>query len=118
MNQLLYKGKKRTLPHERSTSSSKRRKTYRGTSSTGKKNRGTTEDNQRPKVENDRLQYFNKFGFGSVKVSKILRESVTVRLRFCSKSQTSVMVRLRFASCKKPRFRFRFRFRLVKNPCF
>ena len=53
-------------------------------------------------IGNDRLQYFNKFGFGSVTVFRILRKSVTVRLRF--------------TSCKKPRFRFRFR--LVKNPGF
>ena len=31
---------------------------------------------------NDRLQYFNKSGFGSVTVFRILRKSVTVRLRF------------------------------------
>ena len=53
------------------------------------------------KLGNDRLQYFNKFGFGSVTVSKILRGSVTVRLRFCSKSQTSVTVRFRFTSRNK-----------------
>ena len=36
-------------------------------------------------VRNDRLQYFNKFSFGS----QILRSLVTV----CSKSQTSITVR-------------------------
>ena len=67
-------------------------------------------------IGNDRLQYFSKFGFGSVTVFKILRKSVTVRLRFFSKLQTSVTVRFRFTSCKKPRFRFRLR--LVKIPGF
>ena len=41
---------------------------------------------------NDRFQYFNKFGFGSVSVFKILRKSVTVRLRFTSCKKTAVSV--------------------------
>ena len=62
MNQLLYKGKKRTLPHERSTSPSKRRKTQRGTSSTGRKKRRNTEDNQLPKATENKAQPFRGSG--------------------------------------------------------
>ena len=54
-----------------------------------------------PHLGNDRSHYLYKTSFGSVSVFKILRKSVTIRLRFLQSHKLRLLLRFGFVKLKK-----------------